>query len=175
MTNLDHLIKLAHSVRRRAETEPQAYPDLEGYCGLASKYLALLAGSYGLEPTLICAYFQGWSHCWVEYCGKIIDVTATQFNGSADVAKALPKVLVTNVSDSRYMHRIAEVRSYRKKGNPPVWRKDAECDRYPYRAKFHNDWLLLEAAQHLHRGRRGKLLTCKLKGVTQPAVRGILI
>jgi len=138
LNNLDQIIKLATSIRKKAE-EVCAYPRLDGWCGLTAKYITLLAETQGLHPTLVGGFFKDWPHCWIEYYGKIIDITATQF--SHDV----PNVLITHNKDERYMQTRG-------------WGMKKQKDSYPYTKEFHIDWLPIGEAKRLHVGRKGKLI-----------------
>lgn len=61
--------------------------DMGGACGVASMHLLNLANKRGFNPTFVSGFFAGpkniisksGGHCWIEYDGHIIDVTATQF------------------------------------------------------------------------------------------------
>lgn len=65
--------------------------DLSCWCGISSYFLVMVGRKFGYHLSLVegIAFNGGWdpdqpNHCWVEYQGKIIDITATQF---ADVNK----------------------------------------------------------------------------------------
>lgn len=59
--------------------------NLAGGCGTSSLHLLNLANKNGLHPTLVAGHFyleksnNGQGHYWIEYCGFVIDITATQF------------------------------------------------------------------------------------------------
>jgi hypothetical protein len=76
------LKKLAKVIRAQYEEETRC-DTLEGYCGLASYRLMKAAEYNGLYPTFVHGRYCGGeydhSHAWLEYCGKVIDITATQF------------------------------------------------------------------------------------------------
>ena len=86
------LIDLARRVRHEviiiAYGECCRWDDLSEYCAIASHFLVSIAKRYGYKLNLIegvafepCDYdFDiDTNHCWVQYKGKIIDLTATQF------------------------------------------------------------------------------------------------
>lgn len=54
--------------------------DVRGQCYTASEAIYLIAGGKksGLKPVQLI--HEGVSHWWLEYNGKVIDVTAKQFN-----------------------------------------------------------------------------------------------
>src|SRR5277367_897508 len=92
-TNLSRLITLAKFARKRIETLSKVEkgpPHLQGYCGIASRYLELLGKRENIFPDFIVGHFRSFNrildeyswragHCWIEYDGYIIDLTATQF------------------------------------------------------------------------------------------------
>lgn len=89
---------IAHAVRQATE-EFQKCPDdnagiardLAGACAIASLSLYVLLRMHGFKPTIFQSAMGlfGSCHCWVEVDGKVVDVTATQF----DAAK-YPPVLI---------------------------------------------------------------------------------
>jgi len=58
-------------------------PTLCGYCGVGSIHIQNLAKTLGINVDLCQGVYQSdghrSGHCWIEYDGKIIDVTGTQF------------------------------------------------------------------------------------------------
>lgn len=69
---------------------------LQHLCGLCSAALALALRREGFKPTVYEGEVRSWHHAWVVHKGKIIDVTFTQFDGSA------PRVLVSPKGDKRF-------------------------------------------------------------------------
>jgi len=106
--------------------------DLKSFCAIASYFLVMMGRKFGYHLTLVQgAAFDGsgdafeygeedWildeqiNHCWVEHDGKIIDLSAKQFDPS------LNKVHVVDVDDNEYwpIHRNNTVRKDFKKGWP---------------------------------------------------------
>ncbi len=99
------LMALARRVRKAVvhitnENSYGDYDDLDSCCAIASHFFVSIAKRYGYNLSLIegIAFedhmpddtydkndkYQSINHCWVQYQGKIIDLTATQF---ANVAK----------------------------------------------------------------------------------------
>lgn len=90
---LSKLITLAKFARKRIEILSRVEngpPHLQGYCGIAARYLELLAARENISPDFIVGHFRSFNrilneynwrsgHCWIEYEGYIIDTTATQF------------------------------------------------------------------------------------------------
>ena len=88
--------------------------DLGCYCAIASYFLVMMGRRFGYNLTLIeGSAFEGPpsdlyededdylgsddpNHCWVEYKGMIIDLSAMQFDSS------LKKVHVTDIGDEEY-------------------------------------------------------------------------
>ena len=87
--------------------------DLSCYCAIASYFLVMVGRKFGYNLSLVeGAAFDGTgdefeysddefadydiNHCWVEHKGKIIDLSAKQFNPS------LKKVHVVDVDDNEY-------------------------------------------------------------------------
>ncbi len=94
MRAVENLLKIAYRVRR--EFVRTHYDDtLEGFCHYVSLTITREAKKVGIKPRLIFGTFNRWAHTWLEYNGKIIDATATQFG-------IRNKVLVTDVGDGRY-------------------------------------------------------------------------
>jgi hypothetical protein len=69
---------------------------LQHLCGLCSAALAQALRREGFRPTVVEGEVGSWRHAWVTLRGKIIDVTFTQFDGSA------PRVLISAKTDKRF-------------------------------------------------------------------------
>jgi len=87
MTDLEKLTVLAWAVRRAYDRYSSTIhkidnPDLAGYCYEASARLYRLAKTHGLDVKLC----QGVGHWFVEFGGKVVDVTSTQFQQPEKVA-----------------------------------------------------------------------------------------
>lgn len=95
MKRFSKLVELGKTVRNQIEDlNPRVrfhdlmYPlnaTLAGACGLASVHLVNMAQKNGLNPTFIQGNFMRDNyypdgHCWVEYYGCVVDLTATQFS-----------------------------------------------------------------------------------------------
>jgi len=90
---LSKLITLARTARKKIEALSQVESGpahLQGYCGIAARYIELLASKESISPDLVVGHFRSYNrilneycwragHCWIEYDGYIIDLTATQF------------------------------------------------------------------------------------------------
>jgi hypothetical protein len=90
---LSKLIILARTARKKIETLSQVEggpSNLAGYCGVAARYLELLANKENISPEFVAGSFKTYSrildtyhiasgHTWIEYDGYIVDITATQF------------------------------------------------------------------------------------------------
>lgn len=90
---LSKLIALARIARHKVEVLSfieGGPPSLQGYCGIAARYLELLANKENIYPEFVVGHFRsynrildtyGWrsGHSWIEFDGNIIDITATQF------------------------------------------------------------------------------------------------
>lgn len=87
--------------------------DLSCYCAIASYFLVMMGKKFGYKLTLVEGVAfeevddvfeepelddlrQQVNHCWVEYDGKIIDLSAMQFNPDLD------RVHVTDTCDEDY-------------------------------------------------------------------------
>lgn len=73
------------AARRQSDWDPS---DLAGGCGAASYALTVLLGP---PARFVQGEFRSEYHCWVDYAGQIIDVTATQFG-------VVDKVFVPNAA-----------------------------------------------------------------------------
>lgn len=72
---------------------------LQGYCGIASYFLRMVASSFGYKVDMVTGAADGGygiNHSWNVYNRNIIDLTATQFWCSAK------KVHVTKITNPRY-------------------------------------------------------------------------
>jgi hypothetical protein len=150
---LSLLLKLSRKVRHYSEIVlDRPGGDLEGMCGKVSKYLALLAGAYGMRITLREGGFgaERYSHTWVEYYGKIIDLTATQFGETEPV-------LISSVYSSKY----GKASGHRN-----------HVDRFPFKKRWHEDYLALDDARLIHRklGEPGSFLYKDLHHCMVPMV-----
>lgn len=90
---LSKLISLARIARKKVEALAQVERGpyhLMGYCGVASRYLELIANQEKLSPAFVSGEFMAYNriidvyglvsgHSWLELDGYIIDITATQF------------------------------------------------------------------------------------------------
>lgn len=90
---LSRLISLAKIARQKVEAlsyVENGPPHLQGYCGIASKYLQVLANREGINPQFVVGHFRSFyrplgiyrwhaGHSWIEHENHIIDITATQF------------------------------------------------------------------------------------------------
>lgn len=94
--SLGKLITLARLARKKLEVLSRiegGQPHLQGYCGIASRYLEVLAAREDVCPEFIVGHFRQYNriteeyiwhsgHSWVEHDGHIIDITATQFKNA---------------------------------------------------------------------------------------------
>lgn len=96
--NKKKLIRIAHRVRQSFNKIAPS-KNLDGLCCCVSKAILDKAKTANIKAVFVYGNFNGWSHCWVEYEGIIVDATATQF-GVAD------EVLITDVNDARYSDKI---------------------------------------------------------------------
>lgn len=92
---LKKLVILAHEARKHVEGLRDYGEDLHLACGVSSVHLMSMSFKNNIFPTFVSGYFKdkiGCSvpHCWVEYYGYVVDITATQFgsNQKVYVAKA---------------------------------------------------------------------------------------
>lgn len=76
---LNKLLSLSEIVREQYEMEYPSCSTLEGFCGLASYRLLKMANYNKLYPTMCYGLYDSICHAWIEYCGYIVDLTATQF------------------------------------------------------------------------------------------------
>ena len=97
------LFKIAKKARALTEKFAKKHPDigypedLSCYCAIGSRILHLLAEKNGYELEFIQGYFgdvfdsdrkltsSSINHCWLEYKGHVVDITATQFGIQAPV------------------------------------------------------------------------------------------
>ncbi len=65
---------------RSAASRLALQPKLDGWCARCSMAIAKALVARGYKPELCYGNFnETHPHCWVECCGYVIDVTATQF------------------------------------------------------------------------------------------------
>lgn len=91
--------RIAHMVRRNAEAYAKVYGyprNLRNLCGLSSAALTVALRKAGFEAEAAEGVAFGYQHAWVVLGGEIIDITQTQFDGSA------PKVAKVKTRDKRY-------------------------------------------------------------------------
>lgn len=100
ITEKQKFFRLARVARGHCEAvvraeKPQRYsPEkLAGLCGTASFHLFRLASRFKIKPTFV----DGRVHCWIEYKGRVFDITATQF-GKHDY----PPVFHIPLPDKKY-------------------------------------------------------------------------
>jgi hypothetical protein len=91
-----NLISLARIARKKIEAlskEEGGQPHLGGYCGVAARYIEILANNVGLYPEFVVGHFKCYNrildqyynvsgHAWIEFEDNIIDITATQFRSA---------------------------------------------------------------------------------------------
>lgn len=133
-TNLKRLIKLAHKVRNEVETHANHHykPDtLAGACGTSSFKLMMEARRNGIKTRMVSGFYyasaqqrkkrDGHPHCWIEYDGNIIDITATQFRfvSNSNKVSVIPK------SSARY-EKNKEMRTLKN-----AWEDIAEWAEFP--------------------------------------------
>lgn len=116
--------KIALSVRSWVEnhyTPDDFYIDLCGACALASFTLTRALQLQGEEADFVEGYYSGECHCWVVWKGRIVDITATQFDES------LPKIYIAK-NDISYEqdHYGVEAIKYVKK----YWHKSGLLKKY---------------------------------------------
>ena len=113
-TNLNILISLAQEVRKEIEAlakynKKYSY-SLEGFCTISSYRLLEKCKMNGIFPTFTTGYFSVYdddslkkycycNHAWVEFYGKIIDITASQFS---EPGLRFDDVHITNINDKMY-------------------------------------------------------------------------
>jgi hypothetical protein len=98
--NLHRLIRLAKLVRQqvRKELVPYYYStNMAGACGVSSVHLMRCARKIGIKVQFKYGFYNGSSHAWIEYRGKIIDLTVSQFNNRR------PDIFVTDSINRNYV------------------------------------------------------------------------
>lgn len=83
--------------------------DLSGYCAIASHFLIMVTRKFGYKMSLVQGVafedvvdgnkdfvHEQINHCWVEYDGEIIDLSAKQFD------KSLQKIHIVKIGNSSY-------------------------------------------------------------------------
>jgi hypothetical protein len=102
---IQRFIKLAGVARNHiVRYMPEWDNDLNGACGVATFHLMALANKHGTSPTFVAGLFslnqdeEEHGHCWIEYDGYIIDITAAQFD------EELPLVHVVPAPDVHYIY-----------------------------------------------------------------------
>ena len=115
---LSKLIAIAKTARHKIEALAivEGGPhNLMGYCGVAARYIELLANKQNIHPIFVCGYFNSYyrtldkynnisGHCWIELDDYIVDITATQFKKAStkinrDFGK---KVYVSTANNPHY-------------------------------------------------------------------------
>jgi hypothetical protein len=90
---LSKLIPIAKTARKKIEKLAYiegGHSDLAGYCGIAARYIELVANKNNIEVEFVAGQFNSYvrtidvyrqhsGHCWLECDGYIVDITATQF------------------------------------------------------------------------------------------------
>lgn len=101
------LMMLARRVRKEAViiangNEYGDCNDLNSYCAITSHFFVSVARRYGYNLSLVegVAFEDDMeddfvNHCWVQYRGKIIDLTATQFDVESNIH-------IVNVTNKKY-------------------------------------------------------------------------
>jgi len=102
LNNISKLHKIASYVRNKINVS-----DTTGLCAIASHRLVRIANRLGIKCKLCVGYFgytygdfqdtSNQNHAWVEYGGKIIDITADQFG-------SYPRVMITDRKNSDVHH-----------------------------------------------------------------------
>ena len=108
---LQVLIKVAKRARRDLEVLnllSGGNLNMTGYCGVGSRWLQRLAHKKGIDIDFIVGKYNDHivssDHCWVQYNGYIIDITATQF-GFVD------RIIVLKDNDFRYTCRLKNIKA----------------------------------------------------------------
>lgn len=120
---LQKLLPIAKTARYKIErlANIEGGPsDLTGYCGVAARYIELQAAKADIEVEFVAGYFNGYirpldeyslasGHCWVEFDGYIVDITATQFrNVRTKVCRDFNrKVYVSRSTNPHYEKELA--------------------------------------------------------------------
>ncbi len=108
--NLTLLIKIAKEIRPaivKLAVSNNHSESLRCYCAISSYTLYTTAKKFNLRPSIISGCFDitensnindRINHSWVQYYGKIIDLTATQFGNFDDVH-------ITSIDDKMYLQK----------------------------------------------------------------------
>ena len=83
---LEEIQQIADHIRRQVKrwvkNDPSISSDLTGACAIASNALWQTLRLLGYDKAnLVCVSTIDYGHCWVEYRGSVIDITASQFAG----------------------------------------------------------------------------------------------
>lgn len=104
------MFEIAKQSRRQMEVfsrrgvSPYTLPCLACLCAISSSFLRRLARFFDMSDVeLVYGFYGSKDHCWNEYKGYIIDITATQFDEPNPI-------LIAEVGDRRY-HRAVYVDS----------------------------------------------------------------
>ena len=84
MTTLE-IVKKTRQVCEKYQCRPESYftwTDLSEMCSVASTFLMCKLRHHHKKANLAVGFFGKYEHCWVEYYGRIYDITATQFKKS---------------------------------------------------------------------------------------------
>lgn len=116
---------------------------LNGYCGIASRFLVNLAKRNGIfDMRLVCGGFCDLTvneedqivttHCWIEYNGFCIDLTISQFDSFNT-----KKISICSIGDEFYnSHYIPELIGSRAVKNQRTWtlgQNYESCSKYLWR------------------------------------------
>lgn len=90
-----------------------------GYCWLASQLIGQALDELGWSGEQCCGNFNtdnrtfGWGHCWVEWRGCVLDVTADQFNYQCKTIQMKPIVFCHKSKlENIYLEAINNEHSY---------------------------------------------------------------
>lgn len=117
--------------------------DLECYCAIGSYFLCMVARKFGYHLTLIegVAYDQSspndTNHCWVQYQGKVIDITATQFGYTS-------KVRIVNIANKDYT--VVRANNNARQSLRAGWDDQSPYNYLPYLRKLAKDCAMKIAA-----------------------------
>ena len=121
------LFKVAKRARRDLEVLNLINKDnlnMIGYCGIGARWLQHLAKRKGMKVDFIIGRYNdeinSSHHCWVEYDGYIIDITATQFGFSDNIS-------LIDETDYRYNKTAKNSKAIRLMKNWPHYQKYIKC------------------------------------------------
>jgi hypothetical protein len=77
--------KIGKAIRKEILSWKAFEADLACACCIASYMLWKALKKLGEDPDLVFGYYEDSEHCWVELKGKVIDLTATQFDLTHEV------------------------------------------------------------------------------------------